>query len=108
MRHYEMMVILSDTLDDEGAGELVEWVQELITDGGGTVNQTDFWGRRPFAYEIDHRSSGFYAVFDLDLPPESREEVERQLKIHDDVVRFKTIRPDIRICRPTAKVRTEL
>jgi small subunit ribosomal protein S6 len=100
MRHYEMMVILSDTLEDEGADNLVERVQELITDAGGTVNQTDFWGRRPFAYEIDHRTSGYYVVFDFDLPPEARGEIERQLKINDDVVRLKTIRPDTRVRRP--------
>lgn len=108
MRHYEMMVILRDTLDDEGAQELVGWVEQLIDGAGGTVNQTDFWGRRPFAYEIDHSSSGYYAVIDLELPGEERAEVERQLRIHDDVVRFKTIRPDIRIRRPEPKVRLQL
>jgi small subunit ribosomal protein S6 len=100
MRHYEMMVIFRDTLDDEGAQALVERVEGLITGAGGQVNQTDFWGRRPFAYEIDHRTSGYYAVFDFDLPPEARDEIERQLKLNDDVVRLKTIRPEIRIRRP--------
>lgn len=108
MRHYELMVIFRDTLDDEGAQGLVEWVEGLIAEAGGTVNQTDNWGRRPFAYEIDHRSSGYYVVFDLDLPASERDEIERQLRLHDDVVRFKTIRPDVRIRRPQPRIRTQL
>lgn len=101
MRHYEMMVILRDTLDDEGAEALVERIQAIVADNGGTVNQTDFWGRRPFAYEIDHRSSGYYVVFDLELDPGVRDEIERQLRINDDVVRFKTIRPEVRVRKPS-------
>jgi small subunit ribosomal protein S6 len=97
MRHYEMMVIFRDTLDDDGAQALVERVEGWIAEAGGKVTQTDFWGRRPLAYEIDHRSSGYYAVFDFDLPPEARDGIERQLRLNDDVVRFKTIRPDVRV-----------
>jgi small subunit ribosomal protein S6 len=100
MRHYEMMVILRDTLEDDGAQALVEQIEQRVTDLGGEVKQTDFWGRRPFAYEIDHRGAGYYAVFDLELPPEGRDEIERQLKLHDDVVRLKTIRPATRVRRP--------
>ncbi len=101
MRHYEMMVILRDTLDDEGAEALVERLQGIVADNGGTVNQIDFWGRRPFAYEIDHRSSGYYVVLDLELDPQARDETERQLRINDDVVRFKTIRPETRVRKPS-------
>jgi small subunit ribosomal protein S6 len=105
MRHYEMMVILTDALDEDGATALVERIEGIVRDGGGQVNQTDFWGRRPFAYEIDHRQSGYYAVLDLELPPESIAELERQLKINDDVVRYKLIRPEVRVRRPETKPR---
>lgn len=100
MRHYEMMVILSDSLDDEGAQSLGEWIGSLIASNGGEVRQVDAWGRRPFAYEIAHRSSGYYLVYDLEAPGEGLPEIERQLKIHDDVIRFKVIRPEVRVRQP--------
>lgn len=105
MRHYEMMVILSDALDEDGANALVERIEGLVRDGGGTVNQTDFWGRRPFAYEIDHRQAGYYTVFDLEMTSEAIPELERQLKINDAVVRYKLLRPEVRVRRPETKPR---
>lgn len=101
MRHYEMMLILSDDLDDEGAQALVERIVGQITGSGGRVVKTDYWGRRQLAYEIDHRSHGYYAVIDLELDSDPLSEIERQLKINDDVVRFKTLRPDIRVRKPS-------
>jgi small subunit ribosomal protein S6 len=100
MRHYEMMVILRDALTDEGVQELVDRIRTSVTDGGGKVNQVDNWGKRPFAYEIHHRNHGYYAVLDLDASAETIAEVERQLKLNDDVVRIKTLRPDVRVRKP--------
>ncbi len=102
MRHYEMMLILSDTLDDEAARALVEHIESMIRDVSGQLRQTDFWGKRPLAYEINHRNHGYYAVFDMDANAAGIAEIERQLRIHDDVVRFRSIRPEIRVHKPKA------
>lgn len=100
MRHYEMMVMLSDQLDDDAANALVERIQSSITDAGGTISATDFWGKRPLAYEIGHRNHAYYAVLDFELEPAALAEIERQLKINDDVVRFKSLRPGLRVRKP--------
>lgn len=102
MRHYEMMVIVSDALDDEAARALVDRIESMIRDVDGQLRATDFWGKRPLAYEIDDRHYGYYAVFDMDVTTAAIAEVERQLKIHDDVVRYKSIRPDVRVHKPKA------
>lgn len=102
MRHYELMLIISDLLTEEDAQALVERVESSITDAGGTVEATDFWGKRPLAYEINHRNDAYYVVYDFELEPSDLAEVERQLKINDDVVRFKTLRPEVRVVKPTA------
>jgi small subunit ribosomal protein S6 len=102
MRHYEMMVILSDELDDEGARALIGRIQTFVGDNGGTTHGVDEWGKRALAYEIAHRTHGYYAVLDLELDPAPLAELERQLKINDGVVRFKIIRPDLRIRRGSA------
>lgn len=107
MRHYEMMVILSDTLDDEEAASLTERIEASVADARGEVAKTDFWGRRPFAYEINHRSAGYYIVFDIEVTADALSEIERQLRLNDDVVRFKSIRPDVRVTKPgRARART--
>lgn len=97
MRHYETMVIVSDLLDEEAAQTAVDRIKQIVADQGGVVLDESFWGKRPLAYEIDHRRYGYYLVLDLEISAEGRDEFERQLQLSDDVVRFKTVRPDLRV-----------
>lgn len=103
MRRYEMMVILTDELDEDGANELIGRFRSVITDNGGSVVDENFWGKRKFTYEINHRWYGWYHVFDFESTDEGRVEVERQLRINDNVVRFKTIRPELHVHRTKSK-----
>ena len=97
MRRYEMMLIVSYTLEEDAAQAVVERAKSAIADQGGTILDEAWWGKRALAYEIDKRDHGFYAVLDMEATSEAVAEVERQLKILDEVVRFKTVRPDVRI-----------
>ena len=99
MRRYEMMVLIVDTMDDEAAQAVFANVKDLIAKQGGTVLDEAWWGRRKLAYEIDKRDHGFYGVLDFEATGEAVDEVERLLKINDDVVRFKTVRPEVRVRR---------
>jgi small subunit ribosomal protein S6 len=97
MRRYEMMLIVSDTLEEDAAQAVVEKAKAALVDQGGTILDEAWWGKRALAYEIAKRDHGFYAVLDMEATSEAVAEVERQLKILDEVVRFKTVRPDVRI-----------
>ena len=99
MRPYELMVIFSDAIDEDAVSALIDRVEAYTRDHGGEIIRTDYWGRRPFAYEIDHRTHGYFCVFEFRLSTEALSELERQLKINDGVVRFKTLRPDFRTSR---------
>lgn len=99
MRRYELMVIVDGELDDTRAREVVEQVADLITAQGGTIVDREYWGRRPFTYEIRHRTHGYYAVFDLEIGLDGLAEVERQLKLRDEVMRHKVVRFDVRTHR---------
>lgn len=99
MRRYEMMVIITDELDEEGATALIDRFRSVIEEQDGRLIDEDFWGKRKFTYEIDHRWYGWYHVFDFESTDEGRIEVERQMRINDDVVRFKTIRPELHVHR---------
>ena len=97
MRRYEMMLIVTDAIEEDAAQAVVERAKKALADQGGTILDEAWWGKRALAYEIDKRDHGFYAVLDLEASSEAVFEVERQLKILDEVVRFKTVRPDVRI-----------
>jgi small subunit ribosomal protein S6 len=97
MRRYEMMLIVTDAIEEDAAQAVVERAKKALADQGGRILDEAWWGKRALAYEIDKRDHGFYAVLDLEASSEAVVEVERQLKILDEVVRFKTVRPDVRI-----------
>lgn len=103
MRRYEMMVILTDELDEDGANEMLDRFRSVITDQGGSIVDESFWGKRKFTYEINHRWYGWYHVFDFESDDATRTEVERQMRINDNVVRFKTVRPELHVHRSKTK-----
>lgn len=96
MRAYELMVIFDSGLDDLVIDEQVKSVTELIGTRGATVASTDRWGRRRFAYEINKKNEGIYAVITLQAKPETVKELDRQLSLNESVVRTKVTRPDAR------------
>ncbi|MEY3020146.1 MAG: ribosomal protein [Actinomycetota bacterium] len=97
MRRYEMMLIVTDTVDEEAARAVVERAKEALAGQGGTLLDEAWWGRRRLAHEIAKRDHGFYAVLDFQATSEAVDELERQLGILDEVLRFKTVRPEPRI-----------
>lgn len=94
MRAYELMVIIDGSLDEEAARAQVTSIEERLN-GAGMVSSTDFWGRRTFAYEIDHKTEGSYVVYEVLADPGALDAVERSLRLADEIVRHKLIRlPD--------------
>lgn len=88
------MVILDGSIDDN----VVSAEVDKITQQAGTCGEvatTDVWGRRTFAYEINHRTDGHYVVFEILAEPGDLDPLDRALRLADDVVRHKIIRlPD--------------
>ncbi|MFO7776807.1 MAG: 30S ribosomal protein S6 [Nitriliruptoraceae bacterium] len=97
MRRYEMMVLITDRLDEESAVAAFERAKSILADQGGNLLEDAWWGKRKLAYEIEKRDHGFYGVLDFEASSEAVSELERQLKISDDITRFKTVRPEIRV-----------
>jgi small subunit ribosomal protein S6 len=95
MRAYELMVIFDSGLDDLAIDDQVKSVAAQIATRGATVASTDRWGRRRFAYEIDHKSEGYYVVWEITADGADLEALERSLRLADEVVRHKLVRlPD--------------
>ncbi len=94
MRVYELMVICDGDLENAEARKAMDEVQGRISEIG-EVASFDFWGLRDFAYEINHKTRGYYSVIELRAEPGAMDPVEQYLRIADDVVRHKLIRlPD--------------
>jgi small subunit ribosomal protein S6 len=95
MRAYELMVIFESGLDDQAIDDQVKSVAAQVATRGGAVASTDRWGRRRFAYEIDHRTEGYYVVWEITSDGADLEALERSLRLADEVVRHKLVRlPD--------------
>lgn len=90
MRNYEMMYILNPTVADqeETLVSAIEKVNSLVTGNGGEIVNEDRWGKRRFQYEINKIRDGYYVVLKFKLNPESLDELNRVLKLNEDIVRY--------------------
>jgi small subunit ribosomal protein S6 len=104
MRHYEIIVILDAGLEDDAARGIVDRATQVLTDHGATVGKVDHWGKRRFAYEVHHRSEGYYVLIDAVAEPAAVAQVNRMLGLADDVIRHKVIRlPDKAVAMAQAR-----
>jgi small subunit ribosomal protein S6 len=95
MRAYELMIIFDADVEDSGVQDALKRVGQQVEAGGGSIAKTDLWGRRRFAYEINHKFEGIYVVLELVTEAPNLEDVERALRLADEVVRHKLMRlPD--------------
>lgn len=92
MRPYEVMVILDASLEEETIRDTVErWIQ-LLESNGAERGYIDFWGRRRLAYEVKHRTEGYYVVLQARAEPAAMDELNRLLSLADEVIRHKVLR----------------
>ena len=95
VRAYELMVIFDGDLDESTVQGVINRIHAQVDEAQGTTASTDKWGRRRFAYEINHKREGFYVVFELLAEPGALDRLEQSLRLADEVVRHKLIRlPD--------------
>ena len=93
MRAYEFMIILDGDLEEPAAQAWVKSVTDSIAKAGGSVHgKPEWWGRRQFAYLINKKEYGYYAVMNVLAPGGALDDFERSLRIADDVVRHKLLR----------------
>ena len=96
LRHYEVMVILDPELESSTIEPSLKSFLTVINESGGAVDGVDIWGRRRLAYEINKKYEGIYALMQLKASPAAVQELDRQLKLNESVMRTKVIRPDQR------------
>ena len=94
MSAYELMYIVKPELDDHGVQQEIEKVGQLIQTNGGQVKKVTPWGKRRLAYTVKDQREGYYVVEEFNLEQAKVAEVERVLKISDNVFRHLLVRQD--------------
>lgn len=92
MRQYETMYVLKPELESEQTASLVAKYQSLVTEHGGQIDQVQEIGKRRLAYEIDHHREGFYVLMQFSSGTDVTQELERVMRIDDQVLRYLTVR----------------
>ena len=94
MRDYELMTIHRPDLAENDIETKISELETYLSDNEAEVVKRDMWGKRRFAYEIDHLSEGYYSVVSFKAGAETVAGVDRLLSLADEVVRHKIVRLD--------------
>jgi small subunit ribosomal protein S6 len=92
MAFYEHVLIARPEISPQQVDALIEDITKTIKELGGQTSKTEYWGLRNLTYRIRKNRKGHYALINIDAPPTAVHELERRLRINEDVMRFKTIR----------------
>ena len=93
-RDYETMFIVNPDIGNESIRELGGKYLELINELGGEVSSVEDWGRRRLAYEIEEYTEGHYLIMQFNANEEITKELDRRMKLDENVIRMMTVRQD--------------
>lgn len=94
MPTYESVYIARQDINTSQVDALTEQFSGIITGAGGTVGKTEYWGLRNLAYRIKKNRKGHYVLLNIDAPHEAVAEMERNMRLNEDVLRNLTVRVD--------------
>ena len=87
MNKYQMLFIIENGIEDEAKEAVITKYTDLIESLGGSVSMVDKWGTRKYAYPINYKDQGYYVLVQFESAPSAIAEIERQMKINENVVR---------------------
>jgi small subunit ribosomal protein S6 len=94
MHSYELVLVVSPQIADEGYEAAIDRYSRFITGKGGVVDDTQRWGKRKLAYPIKHFGEGNYVLFKFRMKPAYSRELESSLRISEDIMRHLLVRMD--------------
>ena len=92
LRAYELMIVIDSDVASADVEPVIARVAGLVAEEGGTIRSTDNWGRRRFAYKINHKTEGTDVVWEIVTSTAGLPATERRLRLADDIVRHKLFR----------------
>ena len=91
MKAYELLFFINPTLEEEDRLATLKRIDTAITSQGGVIDNTDEWGKKKLAFEVDRLTDGDYILVDFHAEPTSIAEIDRVLRITDAVKRFMVV-----------------
>ena len=92
LRDYELLLIISPKVVDEELAAVVEKINQMVTERGGTTSSVEHWGKRKLAYPIEHLTEGNYVLIKFRLEPSQCKQLEASLRISEEVLRHLLIK----------------
>lgn len=94
MPFYETVFIARQDLSDTQVKELTDGYSKIITDNGGKIHKIENWGLRNLAYRINKNRRGHYVLIETDAPAPAIHEMERTMRLNEDILRYMSIREE--------------
>jgi len=101
--HYELLFIIPNKFTEEEANSVVAKVKKIITEEGGNITFSEFWGKKRLTYPIKQNSYGYYSLFEFDLDGEKLAKINKTLRMANDVIRFEIVRKKIKTAEQLEK-----
>ena len=95
MYDYEIALIIRPEIEEEGQEALIERLSEILTSAGGEVSEVETWGRRRLAYPIRKIQEGFYYFIQGQFSASVLPELERTIKLNEDILKHMVLRTDV-------------
>ena len=94
MNKYELVLVVNAKIEYDARTAVVEKAKAYVTRFGGTVTEVEDWGKKRLAYEIQHMKEGFYYFIQLEADAACPAELEKRVRIMDNVLRYLVVRKD--------------
>ena len=91
MAFYELVFIIRQDISSSDVDKIINDFTKIAKDNGSNVIKTEYWGLRTLAYEINNNTKGHYVFFGLEADKSATHEIERRMKLSEDIIRFLTI-----------------
>ena len=101
---YEHVMIARQDLSNTQAEGLIEHFGAVLSDNGGSLVDSEYWGVKTMAYKINKNRKGHYAMLKSDAPAPAVQEMERLMRLHEDVMRILTIKVEEHAEGPSAQM----
>jgi small subunit ribosomal protein S6 len=105
MPHYEHVYIVRQDITPQAVDQLTETLKGVVEQNGGSLVNHEYWGLRNLNYRIKKNRKGHYVLMNLDAPPAAVNELERQQKINEDIIRYLTVRVEAHTEGPSAMMK---
>ena len=94
MNKYELALVVSAKIEDDASTATVQKAKDYIVRAGGTVTEVEDWGKKKLAYDIQKMSEGYYYFIQFEAEAEAPAQIEENIRIMDNVLRFLCVRKD--------------